>query len=84
MENKKISTLLAVMAIVGMAAPAMFATLAILRICNVISWPWWLITLPLWATTLTVLSVVAAYTLIMFVARSVIYPKSYRKKGGDI
>lgn len=82
MGNKTISTVLAVMAIVVLAAPVTFCVFAVLRLSNVISWSWWIITLPLWASTLAVLSVLTAYALIMFAARSVISPKTFRKKGG--
>lgn len=84
MGNKTISTVLAVLAIVVLAAPVTFGVFAVLRLSNVISWSWWIITLPLWASTLAVLSVLTAYALIMFAARSVISPKTFRKKGGDI
>lgn len=82
MGNKTISTVLTVMAIVVLAAPVTFATFAVLRVCHVISWSWWIVTLPLWASTIAVLSVLTAYALIMFAARSVISPESFRKKGG--
>ena len=82
MGNKTISTVLAVLAIVILAAPVTFATFAALRVCHVISWSWWIITLPLWASAIAVLSVLTAYALIMFAARSVLDTKTFRKKGG--
>lgn len=82
MGNKTISTVLTVMAIVVLAAPVTFTTFAVLRLCNAITWSWWIITLPLWASTIAVLSVLAAYALIIFAARSVISPKTFGKKGG--
>lgn len=82
MGNKTISTVLAVLAIVVLAAPVTFTTFAVLRLCNVISWSWWIITLPLWASALAVISVLTAYAIIIFAARSVLLPKTFRKKGG--
>lgn len=84
MGNKTISAVLTVLAIVALAAPVTFTTFAVLRLINVISWSWWIITLPLWATTIALLSFLAAYVLIIFAARSVISPKRFGKKGGDL
>ena len=84
MGYKTISTVLTALAIVIVAAPVTFATFAVLRLCHVISWSWWIITLPLWASTIAVLSVLAVYALLMFAARTVISSKTSRKKGGEL
>ena len=70
MGNKTISTALTVLAIIVLAAPVTFGTFAVLRVCHVISWSWWIVTLLLWATALILLSVTVAVMLIMFAARS--------------
>lgn len=92
MKNKTISAITTVMAVIALAAPITFGTFAVLRVCNVISWSWWLVTLPLWATGLILFSAAAAFILIIVSTRTVMSEETFRaemrakraEKGGTL
>lgn len=78
MKTKTISSALTVMAVAVIAAPVASVVFALLRLCDVISWSWWIVTMPLWSTALILLCVVAATVLFFFAARMVINYKTSR------
>lgn len=81
MENKSISTAFRILAIMTMVAPSIFGVFATLRVSHIISWSWWIVSLPLWGTALIILSVIVGFMFIILASRAVItYGKS--KKGG--
>lgn len=81
MSNKTISNVFTILSILAMAAPITFTSFAVFRICHIITWSWWIITLPLWGTALFIVSAIIVLVFFMFASRSVItYGKS--KKGG--
>lgn len=56
MKNKLIASAYTVLAAAVLAAPVIFATFAVQRLCHVISWSWWLVTSPLWGAALLIIS----------------------------
>lgn len=81
MKNKTISAITTVMAVIALAAPITFGTFAVLRVCNVISWSWWLVTAPLWGGALLIISIFFS-ALIVMVAATFILHRKIRKGSG--
>lgn len=78
MKNKTISAVTTAMAIIALAAPVTFATFAILRLCHVINWSWWLVTAPLWGGALLLASIFVV-ALIVISAATLVLQRKIRK-----
>lgn len=86
MKNKTIPAVTSAMAIIALAAPAVFGTFAVLKLCNVINWSWWLVTLPLWGGALLIASIFVSALLFMVAAAFVIRDKAvaeFKAKKGE-
>lgn len=81
MKNKTISAVTSVMAVIAMAAPVTFCTFAVLRLCNVINWSWWLVTAPLWGGALLLASIFVV-ALIVISAATLVLQRKIRKGVG--
>lgn len=57
MKKKLIATVYAVLAAVVLAAPVVFATFTVQRLCHVIDWSWWIVTAPLWGSALLIVAI---------------------------
>lgn len=86
MKNKTISAVTSAMAIIALAAPVTFVTFAVLRLCHVIDWSWWLVSAPLWGGALLIASIFVAALLFMVAAAFVIRDKAvaeFKAKKGE-
>lgn len=81
MKNKTISAVTSVMAIIALAAPVTFGTFAVLRLCHVINWSWWLVTSPLWGGALLLASIFIV-ALIVISAATLVLQRKIRKGTG--
>lgn len=88
MKNKTISAVTSVMAVIALAAPVTFCTFAVLRLCHVIDWSWWLVTAPLWGGALLLIAICIATILFFIASAFVIRDRAVKefkeKKGGDL
>lgn len=78
MKNKTISAVTTVMAAIALAAPVTFCTFAVLRLCHVIDWSWWLVTAPLWGGALLIASIFVV-ALIVISAATLVLQRKIRK-----
>lgn len=78
MKNKTISAVTSVMAVIALAEVASFIMLAVLRLCNIINWSWWLVTAPLWGGALLIASIFIV-ALIVISAATLILQRKIRK-----
>lgn len=78
MKNKTISAVTTAMAIIALADPVTFVTFAVLRLCNVIDWSWWLVTAPLWGGALLIASIFVV-SLIVISAATLILQRKIKK-----
>ena len=46
----------------------LFLAMAALKCCNVIDWPWYLVTAPLWIPGLIFVAIIVIYTIVMLCA----------------
>lgn len=76
MKNKTISAVTTAMAIIALAAPAVFGTFAVLKLCNVINWSWWLVTSPLWGGALLIASIFVTALILISAATIIIRDKA--------
>ncbi len=76
MKNKTISAVTSVMAIIALAAPVTFCTFAVLRLCHVIDWSWWLVTAPLWGGALLLASIFVVALIVISAATFIIRDKA--------
>lgn len=86
MKNKTISAVTSVMAVIALAEVASFIMLAVLRLCNIINWSWWLVTAPLWGGTLLLISIFISTILFMLASAFVIRDravKEFKAKKGE-
>lgn len=81
MKNKTIPAVTSAMAIIALAALISFVTFAVLRLCNVIDWSWWLVTAPLWGGALLIASIFVV-ALIVISAATFILQRKIRKGSG--
>ena len=81
MKNKTISAITTVMAVIALAAPAVFGTFAVLRLCHVINWSWWLVTSPLWGGALLMISIFFSALIVMFAATFILQRKIRKETG---
>lgn len=81
MKNKTISAVTSVMAVIALAAPVAFVTFAVLRLCNIINWSWWLVTAPLWGGALLLASIFVV-ALIVISAATLVLHRKIRKGAG--
>lgn len=88
MKNKTISAVTPVMAAIALAAPVTFCTFAVLKLCDVINWSWWLVTAPFWGGTLLLIAIFIATILFFIASAFVIRDRAVKefkeKKGGDL
>lgn len=81
MKNKTIPAVTSAMAIIALAALISFVTFAVLRLCNVIDWSWWLVTAPLWGGALLIASIFVV-ALIVISAATFVLQRKIRKGSG--
>lgn len=81
MKNKTIPAVTSAMAIIALAAPVTFVTFAVLRLCNVIDWSWWLVTAPLWGGALLIASIFVV-ALVVISAATFVLQRKIRKGSG--
>lgn len=72
MGIKTIRTVFNILAIMILAAPAVSAAFAVLRVCNIISWSWWIVTLPLWGTAAIIITLAVTLRAVTFAVKYVI------------
>lgn len=87
MKNKTIYAVTTVMAVITLAEIASFIMLAVLRLCHVIDWSWWLVTAPLWGGALLIASIFVVALLFMVAAAFVIRNKAmakFKAKKGEL
>lgn len=75
MKNKTIPAVTSAMAIIALAAPVTFVTFAVLRLCHVIDWSWWLVTAPLWGGALLIASIFVVALIVISAATFVLQRK---------
>lgn len=46
-------------------AMGLFLLLLVLKLCGVVHWSWWLVTLPLWASAMVLVAAVVAFVIVM-------------------
>ncbi len=81
MKNKTISAVTSLMAFIALAAPVTFCTFAVMRICDVINWSWWLVTAPLWGGALLLASIFVV-ALIVISTATLVLQRKIRKGAG--
>ena len=81
MKNKTIPAVTSAMAIIALAALISFVTFAVLRLCNVIDWSWWLVTAPLWGSALLIASIFVV-ALVVISAATFVLQRKIRKGSG--
>lgn len=88
MKNKTISAVTSVMAVIALAFPVTFVTFAVLRICKVIDWSWWLVTAPLWGGALLIALIFVVALIVISAATFIIRDKAVAefkaKKGSGL
>ena len=88
MKNKTIPAVTSAMAIIALAAPVTFVTFAVLRLCHVIDWSWWLVTAPLWGGALLIASIFVVALIVISAATFIIRDKAVAefkaKKGSGL
>lgn len=81
MKNKTIPAVTSAMAIIALAALISFVTFAVLRLCNVIDWSWWLVTASLWGGALLIASIFVV-ALVVISAATFVLQRKIRKGSG--
>ena len=56
----------------------LFLVLLVLKLCNIITWSWWLVTLPLWLSLAYLVGIIVAFV----VAATILHKKIVRKRNG--
>lgn len=69
MKGKTIYRIYAAMAVVIASSTITFITFAILRVCDVIGWSWWVVSIPIWITAIAVIAAISATALMVVAAR---------------
>lgn len=82
MKNKTISAVTTIMAFIARAEVAAFIMLAVLRLCHIINWSWWLVTAPLWGGTLLLISIFVSMMLFILASAFVIHSRAVKAKKG--
>lgn len=75
MKNKTISTVISVMVVIALAAPVTFTVFAVLQLCDIINWSWWLVTAPLWGGALLIASIFIVALIVISAATLVLQRK---------
>lgn len=75
MKNKTISTVIFVMGVIALAAPVTFTVFAVLQLCDIINWSWWLVTAPLWGGALLIASIFIVALIVISAATLVLQRK---------
>lgn len=86
MKNKTISAITTLMAVIALAEVAAFIMLAVLRLCHVIDWSWWLVTAPLWGGALLIASIFVVALIVISAATLIIRDKAvaeFKAKKGE-
>ncbi len=81
MKNKTIPAVTSAMAIIALAALISFVTFAVMRLCNVIDWSWWLVTAPLWGGALLIASIFVVALVVISAATFVLQCKIRKGSG---
>jgi hypothetical protein len=56
----------------------LFLVFLVLKLCNIITWSWWLVTLPLWLSLAYLVGIIVAFV----VAATILHKKIRRKRNG--
>lgn len=86
MKNKTIYAVISAMAVIALAAPVTFTVFAVLQLCDIINWSWWLVTAPLWGGALLIASIFIVALIVISAAAFIIRDKAvaeFKAKKGE-